>query len=421
MSDADLKSQGVPRDPLSPRLARMKPAQLNEVVHFGPLLLLDSLKIEPLPAAIRDRLLLQARSLRAPGLSRLTGGRSFNAEQVHAATCLWYGDGVQQGAAWNFFVDYYLLQLGHREPNRPLDPAEGSIGHALGEIVSGSSASRSETDLSLLRFYGGNEQNSPTYEGWRAEADAAVYIWALDNGDETLRALALESILVRGAISSLMSSTRPAINLQTAKNKRLFQDTRFYSPVGERGVGHDLTPMAIIAEALRDQPYNVFRVKDPEVLVFEAACKRIPIEVRNAVPDPLHHHYLSSVKGAGMATDAIAYTLRNIRFKQRQSIYLWSDCHVCVLWEHTNTNSATVMASKYTPSTRIAELLYPFGSGRQFKSGTARSEKWRSDIQVYGPTSPMGEMSFDIPLDSDRPAGWPREIVLGPSGLEVIA
>lgn len=308
---------------------------------YAPRLILDALGVEELSSVERAKLLGWWEKDVRPGYARWRSG-SCNWDAMLDAVWLLFEPGraiagvkpIRKWAAW------FAWQLGRAQPQ------QGQPG--------------------TVRYLGGRETLSNTYEPLRWGSVAAVHAWALRNRRPRLVELASAYTRAVCALLAPGAAPGPAKNLQSNERGQLFYSGPYMPQPGQRStpahVGQDdRGPLFALAcgyplhvSKRETWPARVARALGKPFELDETTASRIRDFVAAKDPDP----------------GFLAGLLKGVRLWTPVHHLRWSSVRASYTPERRNTLTPCVFASRYDDAKETADVLYPWPGGSRGKNKT---------------------------------------------------
>lgn len=293
---------------------------------FAPKLLLHILGIERAPTTeVAGWEELFTRKLR-PGFAALSGKGSFNHQQMLRAVDLW----KTNDPSW--WQTYLRWQCGEEQPPEEHD---------------------------LLRFFGGNEPFSPTYEPFRWGSVLAARLWALRKRNDELLRLTSRYAEVACALCALTAVPWPDMARSVNRRGQPVYRGPFVSPVGERSGEHivsDLGPLFGFSVHWPD-----VWVKNPDTWPLRVA---LALDGDLGVKDELADDMKSYVNGDMDRAGALERVLRGVTVRAENRVLRFPNGRLVYKTERTNGNTPCIFYEWYDFETKTATVGYPWPSGR---------------------------------------------------------
>jgi hypothetical protein len=308
---------------------------------YAPRLILDSLGVEKLSPADRARLLGWWGKDVRPDYVRWRSG-SCNWDSMLDAVWLLFEPGraiagvkpIRKWAAW------FAWQLGRAQPQKG-QPA-------------------------TVRYFGGRETLSNTYEPLRWGAVAAVHAWALRNRRPRLVELASAYTRAVCALLAPGAAPGPAKNLQSNERGQLFYSGPYMPQPGQRSttahVGQDdRGPLFALACGY---PLRVSKRETWPARVARALGK--PFELDEPTASGLRDFVAAKNPDPGF----LGGLLKGVRLWAPVHHLRWKSVRTSYTPERRNTLTPCVFASRYDDAKETADVLYPWPGGSRGKNRT---------------------------------------------------
>jgi len=293
---------------------------------FAPRLLLHILGIERAPAAeVAQWEQSFARAVRS-GFAALSGKGSFNHQQMLRAVDLW----KTNDPSW--WQTYLRWQCGEAKPPEEHD---------------------------LLRFFGGSEPFSSTYEPFRWGAVLAARLWALKNRNDGLLRLTSRYAEVVCALCALTAVPWPDTVRSVNRRGQPVYRGPFVSPVGERSNEHivsDLGPLFGFSVHWPD-----IWVKNPDTWPLRVALK---LNGDLGVSDQVAGDMKSYVNGDMGKAGALERVLRGVTVRAENRVLRFPEGRLVYKTERTNGNTPCIFYEWYDFEAKTATVGFPWPSGR---------------------------------------------------------
>jgi hypothetical protein len=214
----------------------------------------------------------------------------------------------------------------------------------------------------LLRFFGGSEPFSPTYEPFRWGSVLAARLWALRKQDDELLRLTSRYAEVVCALCALTAVPWPDTVRQVNKRKQPVYRGPFVSPVGERSGEHvvsDLGPLFGFSVHWPD-----VWVKNPDSWPLRVA---LALDGDLGVSDEVAEDLKSYVNGDMDRAGALERVLRGVTVRAENRVLRFPNGRLVYKAERTNGNTPCIFYEWYDFETKTATVGYPWPPGRGFR------------------------------------------------------
>ena len=343
---------------------------------FAPLLLLHMLGIERAPTTqVAQWEQSFVRNFR-DGFDPLSGMGSFNHTQMLQAVQLW----KTNDPSW--WKTYLRWQCGQEQPPEEHD---------------------------LLRFFGGSEPFSPTYEPFRWGSVLAARLWALRRRDDELQQLTARYAEVVCTLCALTAVPWPdTVRSVNARGEPVYQGP-FVSPVGERSNEHivsDLGPLFGFSVHWSD-----IWVKNPDAWSLRVA---LALDGDLGVRDDLAADLKSYVNGDMDRASALEQALKGITVRAENRVLRFANGRLVYKTQRTNGNTPCIFYEWYDFEAKTATVGFPWPSGR----GANLRGEGQCDIVEDGEgrrvvaATQYGTTAFNLP------AGRFTRVAFGQEGLQ---
>ncbi len=327
---------------------------------YAPKLLLHLIGVDRAPTNdVAEWEAAYKRDLR-PGFAALSGQGSFNHQQMLRAVDLW----KTNDPSW--WKTYLRWQCGVEEP-----PPE----HAL------------------LRFFGGSEPFSPTYEPFRWGSVLAARLWTLRKRDAELLRLTSRYAEAICALCALTAVPWPDTARSVNRRGEPVYRGPFVSPVGERSNQHVVSDLG---------PLFGFSVHWPDVWVknLDSWPLRVAHELRGdlGVNESLAEDLKSHVNGEDRA-GVLERVLKGITVRGENRVLRFPEGRLVYKLERTNGNTPCIFYEWYDFTTKTATIGFPWPEGRGARlRGAGQCDIVEEDgtRKVVAQTE-YGTVSFSLP------------------------